>query len=170
MSERTIVKLGGSVITDKSCVQNGMIRSDALRQVAAELKKYPDMPLIIVHGAGSCGHPQAKQYHLDVGVTRENRIGIFETHHAVKTLNEKVVEVLREFDSVEVDPSPKSQRYEVGGPIERSLNWTARGAEPVTGVASKRATGGGISPVTDMKSFSVFVSDPPGIETFRDTV
>ena len=101
-----LLNLAGSVITDKSCVQNGMIRSDALRQVAAELKKYPDMPLIIVHGAGSCGHPQAKQYHLDVGVTRENRIGIFETHHAVKTLNEKVVEVLREsgIEAVSIHP------------------------------------------------------------------
>lgn len=94
MQNATILKLGGSVITDKS-VGDTVIKENVLSDIAREIAKYPNLPLLIVHGAGSCGHPQAKHYHLDKGVTSENRTGIYETHHAVSLLNEKVVDALR---------------------------------------------------------------------------
>ncbi|HWQ64657.1 MAG TPA: isopentenyl phosphate kinase [Methanospirillum sp.] len=95
MRNRTILKLGGSVITEKSAGSAGAIRYDTLNAIAKSLAMYPDMPLLIVHGAGSFGHPQAKAYHIQEGVTRKNRKGIFETHQAVRELNSAVVDALR---------------------------------------------------------------------------
>ncbi len=95
MHNRTILKLGGSVITEKSAGSAGVIRFDTLDAIAKSLAMYPEMPLVIVHGAGSFGHPQAKAYHVQEGVTRENRKGIFETHQAVGELNTTVVASLR---------------------------------------------------------------------------
>lgn len=94
-NRRTILKLGGSVITDKAAGSGGTIRRDALSQIASVIASVPNLSLLIVHGAGSFGHPQAKAYHIQQGVTRENRRGIFETHQAVKELNTAVVASLR---------------------------------------------------------------------------
>jgi isopentenyl phosphate kinase len=65
MSDRVILKLGGSVITDKGgdCTVNRE-RLDALASAIADAKTGG---IVIVHGAGSCGHPEAKRYHLDTG-------------------------------------------------------------------------------------------------------
>ena len=95
MPERIILKLGGSVITHKSDDQAMSIRSDTLADVAGNLKEFPSLSLVLIHGAGSCGHPQAHQYNIQSGVTISNRRGIYETHHAVATLNAAVVSSLR---------------------------------------------------------------------------
>ncbi|NLV27491.1 MAG: isopentenyl phosphate kinase family protein [Methanomicrobiales archaeon] len=105
MPDRTILKLGGSVITDKSGGDE-TIRIDTITEVARALTYYPDISLLLIHGAGSCGHPQAKQYHIQEGVSKENRIGIFETHQAVSRLNELVVRTLRKegIEAISVHP------------------------------------------------------------------
>jgi hypothetical protein len=46
------------------------------------------------------------------------------------------------FCSVEEAPSPKSQRQEVGDPVEVSVKWTSSGADPSQGSAVKEATSG----------------------------
>jgi len=50
----------------------------------------------VIHGAGSCGHPEAHRYHLDKGATRGKTEGIYETHRVVSGLNEAVVLALRQ--------------------------------------------------------------------------
>lgn len=106
MPDRTILKLGGSVITDKACDDTGSIRENILKEVAKVLREYPDTPLLLIHGAGSCGHPQAKTYHIQEGVSRDNRVGIYETHLAVSGLNELVVRTLRRegIEAISVHP------------------------------------------------------------------
>ena len=106
MPNRTILKLGGSVITDKAAASAGVIRYNSLSSIAAEIALYPDLPLLIVHGAGSFGHPQAKTWHIQQGVSHENRRGIFETHKAVCELNDAVVAALRNngIEAVAVHP------------------------------------------------------------------
>ncbi len=94
MSERLILKLGGSVITDKSAgcaVDHARIAS-----VATDLAAARPGGLLIIHGAGSCGHPEAKRYHLDRGVRAGHTDGIFVTHRAVSSLNDAVVSALRD--------------------------------------------------------------------------
>jgi len=95
MSDRVLIKLGGSVITRKGEEGPGSIMTDVIRRTAVVLKDYSNLSLLLVHGAGSCGHPQAHKYGIQSGVTRENREGIYETHRAVSLLNEEVVKVLR---------------------------------------------------------------------------
>jgi len=93
MAELIILKLGGSVITDKS----GECRVDKERisSLAKEIASRKNIIPIIIHGAGSCGHPEAKEHHLDKGLDTTNKAGIFITHHAVRRLNDAVVNALR---------------------------------------------------------------------------
>ena len=94
MSERILLKLGGSVVTGKGgdCI----INHAGLREIASEIATRDDLSLLLVHGAGSCGHPEAHSYGITRGVDRKNREGIAITHRAVSRLNDAVVGALRE--------------------------------------------------------------------------
>ena len=94
MSDRILLKLGGSVITDKSgdCV----IDQVCLSGIAEAVVRARHDGILIVHGAGSCGHPEAKRYRLDKGATAGNARGIAITHATVCRLNAEVVAALRE--------------------------------------------------------------------------
>ncbi|OPY37186.1 MAG: Isopentenyl phosphate kinase [Methanoregula sp. PtaU1.Bin051] len=93
MPDRILLKLGGSVITDKG----GDCRIDHARLSAIAKAVADAQPggLVIVHGAGSCGHPEAKLYRLDRGVKAGHAEGIAVTHRAVSALNAEVVSALR---------------------------------------------------------------------------
>jgi len=92
--ERIILKLGGSVITDKSS-GDCRVNRPVLDNIARELSARENVVPVIVHGAGSCGHPEAKEHHLDKGLDHTNKAGIFITHRAVCNLNDEVVNALR---------------------------------------------------------------------------
>lgn len=94
MTETVVLKLGGSVITDKSA--ECAIDHACLHEVAEELAVRRDSALVLVHGAGSCGHPEARRYRINDGLTRENVPGVYETHAAVSGLNAAVVDALRD--------------------------------------------------------------------------
>jgi len=88
-----IIKLGGSVITDKAA--GCRVNHAALSKISAAVAGSPPSQMIIIHGAGSCGHPEAKKYHLDKGVAAGETEGIGLTHEAVSSLNAEVVKSLR---------------------------------------------------------------------------
>jgi isopentenyl phosphate kinase len=94
MSERILIKLGGSVITDKK--SDCTINHDQLSFVASAISRAGTRNIVIIHGAGSCGHPEAKRYQLDKGAVAGQTEGIYVTHRAVSRLNNAVVEALRE--------------------------------------------------------------------------
>ena len=94
MSERILIKLGGSVITDKKT--DCAINHDQLSFVASAISRAGTGGIVIIHGAGSCGHPEAKRYRLDKGAVAGQTEGIYVTHRAVSRLNDAVVETLRE--------------------------------------------------------------------------
>ena len=94
MSERLILKLGGSIITDKSA--GCAVNRARLASIAGAIADATPGGMIVIHGAGSCGHPEAKRYHLDKGASAGNTEGIFVTHRAVSSLNDAVVAALRE--------------------------------------------------------------------------
>ena len=70
MKELVFLKLGGSLITDKS--QPYTPRLDVMRdlavQVASALRSNTDLRLVIGHGAGSFGHVPAREYHTRDGL------------------------------------------------------------------------------------------------------
>ncbi|MDD1669424.1 MAG: isopentenyl phosphate kinase family protein [Methanomicrobiales archaeon] len=90
---RVVLKLGGSVVTDKA--GDCAIRRDRIAECAVEIARRPGIQVALVHGAGSCGHPQAHRHRLDRGVPPGDVTGIAETHHAVADLNRAVVDALR---------------------------------------------------------------------------
>jgi isopentenyl phosphate kinase len=94
MSERVLLKLGGSVVTEKDA--EGVIAEGALHRIAEEIALRKRLPLIIVHGAGSCGHPEAHLFRIGEGVRRDNVEGVYQTHRAVSRLNMAVVDALRD--------------------------------------------------------------------------
>jgi isopentenyl phosphate kinase len=69
MTRMLVLKLGGSLLTDKT--QPYSLRIDVLRSASAEIKTCFDQGLIqkllIVHGVGSYGHPPVIQYKLHKG-------------------------------------------------------------------------------------------------------
>jgi isopentenyl phosphate kinase len=70
MNELVFLKLGGSLLTDKTRPQ--ALRGDVLQRLAAEiaaaLTERPDLRLVIGHGSGSFGHVTAQQYGTRDGV------------------------------------------------------------------------------------------------------
>jgi len=57
-----IVKLGGSVVTRKRETES--LRPKILRRLSEELAACREIPLVILHGAGSFGHPGARKFGL----------------------------------------------------------------------------------------------------------
>ncbi|MDD5502336.1 MAG: isopentenyl phosphate kinase [Candidatus Thermoplasmatota archaeon] len=89
-----IVKLGGSVITDKKS-ETPKLRTAVLRRLAKEIAA-SGKRTIIVHGAGSFGHPLAKKYKLNDGLIEESqKKGFALTQASVRRLNLKVIDVLQ---------------------------------------------------------------------------
>ena len=94
MYKGVILKLGGSILTDKSA--DCAINRESILSLAGSIAGAKTDGIVIIHGAGSCGHPEAKRYHLDVGATAGKTEGIYVTHRAVSGLNDAVVSALRE--------------------------------------------------------------------------
>lgn len=87
-----ILKIGGSVITEKGSISKAReAEIDRISNEIASFKKDSDSQLILVHGAGSFGHPHAMKYRLSEGFDAS---GVYLTHASVKLLNSKVLESL----------------------------------------------------------------------------
>jgi len=102
MNKIKILKIGGSVLTDKNRLESAKI--EEIERIAAEIASH-DSGLILVHGAGSFGHIHAKEYKL---VERFSPEGVLETHRSVVRLNDLVVEGLRMAGSSPVPVHPLS--------------------------------------------------------------
>jgi len=89
-----IIKIGGSVITDKSTKDS--FKKTIVDRLSAEIKK-ADKEIIIVHGAGSYGHILAKKHNLNQGYKNNEQIlGFALTHTSVQKLNTLVLNSLQE--------------------------------------------------------------------------
>lgn len=99
LSELVLLKLGGSIITDKT--QPYTARADMIERLAGEIKnaldeRGDDLQLIIGHGSGSFGHEAAAQYQTHRGaVGEESWRGFAEVAAAAADLNHIVVRALR---------------------------------------------------------------------------
>lgn len=100
-----IVKLGGSVITDKR--RPFVVKRAVLRRLARELAAVKG-PLVVVHGGGSFGHPVASKYRIAEGYRDKTQLmGMSLTHRAMERLNANVVEALQKagLPAIAVQPS-----------------------------------------------------------------
>ncbi len=95
MAEMVLLKLGGSLITDKRLSQTP--RHEVIRRVATEireaLQESAGLQLILGHGSGSFGHPIANKYGVQAGLAgREGWWGYAETAVVAGRLNRLVCE------------------------------------------------------------------------------
>jgi isopentenyl phosphate kinase len=88
------VKLGGSVITDKS--KPFSYRSDVVSALVEEIATC-DESVVAVHGGGSFGHTVAKQYGLNAGSGSPGATGVSQTRSAMYDLNHLVCKTMLEF-------------------------------------------------------------------------
>jgi len=92
-----ILKLGGSVITDKKgnkCI----VKKSKLQKIASIISKAlkkNKFKLIIVHGAGPFGHKIVTDYKIKNGVKTPKQIeGFVKTRESMETLNSSVIDSL----------------------------------------------------------------------------
>ena len=92
-----IIKLGGSILTDKktpNSIREKVINS-LISQISDNYHTSTQPKIILIHGAGSFGHPIANSFSIQNGLnqTIPNQIlGLAKTHQSVKNLNNKIVD------------------------------------------------------------------------------
>ncbi len=99
-----IVKLGGSIITDKSRYHT--FRKTRTSTIIRELSRLED-DMVIVHGGGSFGHIMAKEYGLPGILDEKRRIGTAIVHKDMVDLNQMVTSLLIDhgISAVSIPPS-----------------------------------------------------------------
>ena len=105
--EMIIVKFGGSLITDKS--SNTPKINDLKLGTIGKILNQTKYKVIIVHGAGSFGHPIAKKYNIAKGIdgNPEQKKAINNTREQVQELNNILREYLMKenIDTIPIIPS-----------------------------------------------------------------
>jgi isopentenyl phosphate kinase len=110
MKELVFLKLGGSLITDKTKPYTPLLDviDDLALQIVTSLQSQPDLRLVIGHGAGSFGHVAASEYKTRDGYPRPSPLthrerdtsednywkGFAEVWYQASSLNRYVVEAL----------------------------------------------------------------------------
>lgn len=97
MTDLALLKLGGSLITDK--LGERAPRADVLRRLAGEIRAALDqrtgLRLVLGHGSGSFGHVPARRYGTRAGVrTPEEWRGFVAVWQQARALNQIVIEAL----------------------------------------------------------------------------
>ena len=89
----TVLKLGGSVVTEKDAPET--VDDEALAAAADAVAGGPD-DLVVVHGGGSFGHHHAAEYGVSTTDGTHDSAGVRAIHGAMKRLNAAVVDALAE--------------------------------------------------------------------------
>lgn len=175
-----VIKLGGSVITFKDS-NLPKVRAHILKRLASEIASlYPKYNLILIHGAGSFGHPIAKKYRLTEGIiNKDSVLGFAKTALATTQLNSLVIKHLVTTKIPAVTLKPNDFITQTGGKlnpfdtkfIKKMLN---QGLVPVlygdvvldTELGCSIVSGDAIAPylTKDLKADKlIFLSDVDGI-------
>lgn len=97
MEKLIVIKLGGSVITDKNS-QKPKANLSVIKRLAKEIGqiyRQGKYRLILVHGAGSFAHPLVKKFNLHLGVkSDEQKQALSLTHQQLSQLNNLVLNAL----------------------------------------------------------------------------
>ncbi len=105
-----ILKLGGSVITEKS--EHTTARLDSIKRLAGEIasaRNRKKFRLVLVNGAGSFGHAPVREYGLEEGIKNEKtRLGFTMVHKHVEDLNRILWDCLNEKGLVALPVHPAS--------------------------------------------------------------
>ncbi|MHC1573162.1 MAG: isopentenyl phosphate kinase [Candidatus Syntropharchaeales archaeon] len=95
MVDLTILKIGGSVITYKDEAKR--LKRDVIDQVTKEVTDTSCGRLILVHGAGSFGHPQAAKHFSTERDLLKDAFAVFDINKTVIELNTVFISSLIEY-------------------------------------------------------------------------
>ena len=113
-----VLKLGGSVITEKSRPEtlDGESLDAAADAVASAVDSGAVEDLVVVHGGGSFGHHHASERGVTTGTGTRDAVGATAIHAAMKTLNQFVVSRLhaRDVPALPVHPFSVAARDAAG--------------------------------------------------------
>ncbi|MEM0158963.1 MAG: isopentenyl phosphate kinase [Thermoplasmataceae archaeon] len=87
-----ILKLGGSVITDKKRYRT--FKRTATENIISQLKPYSNSGIVVVHGGGSFGHIASRKYGLPGALSELTRKGASIVHADMMDLNQSVVKII----------------------------------------------------------------------------
>ncbi|WP_135663146.1 isopentenyl phosphate kinase [Halorhabdus rudnickae] len=102
----TVLKLGGSVVTQKDVPET--VDEDALAGVAAAIAESEPDRLVVVHGGGSFGHHHAATHGVSADEGTRDAGAVREIHAAMGELNAAVVEALSDRGVAAVPVRPLS--------------------------------------------------------------
>jgi isopentenyl phosphate kinase len=114
--EVALVKLGGSLITDKR--RRETARNEVIERLARELAELDrqEVRLVLGHGSGSFGHVAAARYGIHQGVdTPEQLLGVTETQDRAATLHRLVMGALWKNGVAAFSLAPSSFLVSAGG-------------------------------------------------------
>jgi isopentenyl phosphate kinase len=144
----TVLKLGGSVVTDKSTPETvDEDRLDAAvaaianaaaegRAAAGGARAGGGPSLVVVHGGGSFGHHNAEKHGVSDTVGTRDADAVFEIHDAMRRLNDAVVTRLQDagVPALPVHPLSAAARDADDGlslPLESTATMLSEGFVPV---------------------------------------
>lgn len=134
MHELVFLKLGGSLITDKTkpFTPRLDVMDDLALQIATALQSHPNLRLVLGHGAGSFGHVPASEYgtrdglppqptplaHRNRDETEENYWkGFAEVWFQAETLNRYIVDALHKADVRAITLPPSASVISSNGKV-----------------------------------------------------
>jgi isopentenyl phosphate kinase len=125
------LKLGGSLITDKTQVET--VREEVLARLAAEIaqarRANPALRLVLGHGSGSFGHVAGARYGTRQGVTdAAGWRGFAEVSDAAARLNRQVLAALLAAEVTAVSLSPSASVGCVDGRIQTIASHSVQAA------------------------------------------
>ncbi len=117
MTRLAFLKLGGSLITDKTRPYTPRLDklAELATQIAAATRLDPELRLVLGHGSGSFGHAAASQHWpVNTGWTRADWRGFAEVWYQASALNRLVIEALHGagIPAISFPPSATSQANE----------------------------------------------------------
>jgi len=101
-----VLKLGGSVITDKETPET--VDRPSLRAAVATLAAHETAELVLVHGGGSFGHHAAAKYGVSTTDGTRDAVGVGEIHRSMGRLNDAVLAACHEYGLPAVPVRPLS--------------------------------------------------------------
>lgn len=122
-TETLVVKLGGSVVTEKD--EPETVDRDALADAAHALGQF-DGSLVVVHGGGSFGHHHAAERAVSTSDGTRDANGALAIHGAMAELNRVVVDALQDEDvsALPVHPLSTASRNDGGELALRTMQIT----------------------------------------------
>ena len=121
MKKVTLLKLGGSLITDKTkpFTANLDIIEDLVSQIKKAIETSPNLRLIIGNGAGSFAHYPAVKFNMKEGIKNEKqKTGFCEVQSAATKLNRIIVEELLKKKVKAISLNPSSMIISKNGKIK----------------------------------------------------